>query len=720
MSKKFLLAALCAALLMLGITSCSDEEGGSVAVTTDTYTVAVVLPLSSDTGDKWKSTVSWALSNIEKAQQTCSHRVKLNVEYYDEENEDIGSLATDLASRDEVESVIGPIDQDRLATMAAAIKGKDKPLFAINAGSTEVVRKYVEKKDFFWALTQTDISQCEVMLATSAQAGNTHFTLLCSNEGTMPQTFKDWFAFQTTELGLSVNNTLLYNNAREIPELLRQYFDKLSTGSVEEERGSEETIVCVPRDANDALMMLEQLNTLMPELPVDKQPLIYFSNNVQQADINGLALTFNFYTVTPSADPQSGFYTAYYAHTGKTITSFEPQLYDALMLTALGLSYNPDDLKQSLIDITSGEGDELRAWSSEGMSQAFQGTCATTGSTSSSSGGLGGLHLTGASGNLQMDVDNHTCVTASHFMLSCYYEGMYIPLSYYSARSAGQSTSTSIADWKWQVTNVPDIETTTKTFSYPALDKQWAVVVAASSGFQNYRHQADVLNIYQYLKTLGFSDDHILLVMADDIASSPYNTHPGIISIEADGENLYHDISIDYHLADLTANDILDKIAALPSDADDNVFIFWSGHGSPQGLTWRDDETITPAMARSLMERMQGRYRKLLWCIEACYSGVIGEGIEGTPGVLVMTAANSSETSKSATYNSEMGIWMTNRFSVYLIETLKEGIAPDKGDITIREMYYYLSTHTLGSHVSLYNAQNYDDITTAGFREFLR
>ena len=702
----FLIALACA------LCACSDEEGGSVAVTTDTYTVAVVAPLSSDAGGRWKSTVSWALSNIEKAQQSCSHRVKLNVEYYDEETEDISTLASDLGSREEVKAVIGPIDQDRLDIMAATIKGKDKPLMAINAGSTEVVRKYVEKKDFFWALTQTDISQCEVMLATAAQTGNTHFTLLCSDEGTMPQTFKDWFAFQATELGLTVTNTLLYNNASDLPDLLRQ--------SLEGGHGGEETLVCVPRDATDARTMLELLKTLMAELPADQQPLIYFSNNVQQADLTDLSLPYNFYTVTPSADPQSGFYTAYYAHTGQTIESFEPQLYDALMLTALGLSYNPDDLKQSLIDITSGEGDELRAWSSEGMSQAFQGTCATTGSTSSSSGGLGGLHLTGASGNLQMDVDNHTCVTASHFMLSCYYEGMYIPLSYYSARSAGQSTSTSIADWKWQVTNVPDIETTTKTFSYPALDKQWAVVVAASSGFQNYRHQADVLNIYQYLKTLGFSDDHILLVMADDIASSPYNTHPGIISIEADGENLYHDISIDYHLADLTANDILDKIAALPSDADDNVFIFWSGHGSPQGLTWRDDETITPAMARSLMERMQGRYRKLLWCIEACYSGVIGEGIEGTPGVLVMTAANSSETSKSATYNSEMGIWMTNRFSVYLIETLKEGIAPDKGDITIREMYYYLSTHTLGSHVSLYNAQNYDDITTAGFREFLR
>ena len=713
MAKSFLFSVFCAVTLSLGFTACSDDDASTCSgQNTDTYTVAVVLPLTGDAQSQWQSTVSWALSNIGKAQLSCSHRVKLNVEFYDEEKEDIRTLASNLAERDEVKCVIGPIDQDRLATMAACIKGKDKPLMAINAGSTEVVRKYVEKRDFFWALTQTDISQCEVILATAAQAGNTHFTLLCSDEGTMCQTFKDWFAFQTEELGLSLTYTYLYNNASELPDLLSR--------CLEEGHGSEETLVCVPRDASDARTMLEQLNTLMSGIPADQQPLIYFSNNVQQADLSAspeLAEGFNFYTVTPSADPQSGFYTAYYAHTGNTIESFEPQLYDALMLTTLGLAYNADDLKQSLIDITSGEGDELRAWSSEGMSQAFQSIATLQPQNLKTSKPQ--IHLTGASGNLQMDVDNHTCVTASHYMLSCCYGGTYIPLAYYSARSTGQSTATSIADWKWQVTNVPDIEVTSKTFSYPTLDEQWAVVVAASSGFQNYRHQADALNIYQYLRSQGFSDDHILLVMADDIASSEYNIHPGVVSISIDGENLYHDVDIDHKLAELTASDILDKIAALPSDADDNIFIFWSGHGSTQGLSWRDDETITPGMARSLMDRLQGRYRKLMWCIEACYSGAIGEAVEGLPGALVMTAANASETSKAATYNSELGVWMTNRFSVYLIETLKEELAGTYGDITVREMYYYLYTHTIGSHVSLYNAQNYDDITQAGFREFI-
>ena len=694
-----------AAVWAMSFTACDDDDDvNSSTITTDTYTVAVVVPLTSDTQNQWQSTVSWALSNIERAQSSSNHHVKLNVELYDEEKEDISSLGSNLASRDDVKAVIGPVDQDRLAIMAQEVKGKNKPLLAINAGSTEVVRKYVEKKDFFWALTQTDISQCEVMLATAAQAGNTHFTLLCCDEGTMCQTFKDWFAFQVEELGLTLTGTYLYSNASEMPDIMQQ--------CVAGGNGSQETIVCVPKDATDAYTMIEQLNTLMPQIPADQQPLIYFSNNVQQADLSDINLSFNFYTVTPSADPQSGFYTAYYAHTGMTPESFEPQLYDALMLTALGLAYDASDLKQSLVDITSGEGDELRAWSSESMSQVFQ-------QIHSSSWEWDGPHITGASGNLKMDEDNHTCVTTSHFVLSCYYDGMYIPLSYYSARSSEQSTSTSIADWKWQVSNVPDIETTSNSFSYPALHDKWAVVVASSSGFQNYRHQADALNIYQYLRSQGFSDDHILLVMSDDIAGNGYNTRPGVVSIEPDGDNLYHDVSVDYNLTELTASDIIDKIAALPADSDDNIFIFWSGHGSSHGLSWRDDETVTPEMARSLMDRMQGHYRKLMWCIEACYSGAIGEAIEGVPGVLVMTAANANETSKAAIYNSEMGIWMTNRFSVYLIETLKNELTGDNGDITVREMFYYLSTHTLGSHVSLFNSTNYDDITTTGYREFV-
>lgn len=683
------------------LTGCTDDDRNGRTVTTDTYNVAVVVPMNGSLESQWRMTIDWALQSIERAQQTCQNRVKLNVELYNEDQVDIENLAQELGQRDDVRCVIGPVNQDRLDTMARYIKGKGKPLIAISAGSTDVVRKYVEKRDFFWAMTQTDISQCEAMLASAAQMGRRQFSLVCNDICLMGQTFKDWFVFQATELGLDVTEAHFYSSEADIPGLIQESIPTIS--------GGKHALVCVPANEQEARSMLLEINSVMAQLSPEDKPLVYVSSDVVQMDLSDMNLDFNYMVVYPSVDPQSGFYSGFYAHTGKTICTFEPQLYDALMLSAMGLAKDASDLKSGMISVTSQEGAELYAWNVEGMQTVF----------SEIEQGIAGHHICGASSNLRMDQDNHTCVTASHYILYYNTDGTnYAPISFYSPRKAGQSNST-LSDWKWQATNVPEIAASMRTFNYPELHDRWAVVVAASQGFANYRHQADALNIYQYLRSNGFTDDHILLIMADDIAYNPLNKQAGMVSVSVDGENLYHDVAVDHHVADLTAQQVLDRISDLPSTANDDVFVFWSGHGTAMGMNWGKEEIITPAMVRSLVSGMNGRYRKMMWCIEACYSGVIGQGIEGLPGVIMLTAANANETSKADTYNPDLEVWMSNRFSIYLIESLKAELL-NQGDITVREMFYYLSSHVIGSHVSLYNYTNYDDITKAGFREYIK
>jgi len=693
MSKHFFNLLLLTLLSLLCFTACSDEDNAASQAEVEEYTVAVVVPLNGETAEQWRNTAAWAVSNIDKAQQGCKRRVHLNIEMHDEDTEDISALGKELSEREDVMAVVGPVNQQNLGMMAAALRFSGKPLMAISAGSTDVVRKYVEKNDFFWAMTQTDISQCEVMISTAAQTGRRQFTLICNGESITSQTFKDWFPFQVTELGLTVEGNYLYSKAQEIPSLIEQ--------GLCIEHGEKEAIICVPADKEEATLMMKEIDKRLRNVPDNERPTIYFSSNVVNMPIKELNLCYDFFAVYPFVDPQSGFFTAYYAHTGTTPFTFEAQLYDALMLLSMGLAHDAGNLKNAMKEVSGNEGAELRAWTSEAMSILFQEIEA----------GALQHHVMGASSNLLMDVDNHTCVTTSHFMLSYCQAGSFYPIAYYSPRGGGQTGST-LGDWNWQVTHIDDIETTTKTFSYPDLHERWAVVVAGSTGFENYRHQADALNMYQYLRASGYDDDHILLVMADDIANDPQNTRPGEISITPDGVDVYKGANIDYRLSELTAQQLLDKMAALPCDKDDNVLIFWSGHGSPRGLEY-DRETCTPDMVKVLMDQMQGRYRKMMWLVEACYSGVVGQAIEGYPGVIAMTAANANETSKAAVFNSEMNIWMSNRFTVYFIETLK--VSP----LTIREMYYYLCVHTLGSHPSLYNSTNYDDITTADFKEYI-
>jgi legumain len=51
-----------------------------------------------------------------------------------------------------------------------------------------------------------------------------------------------------------------------------------------------------------------------------------------------------------------------------------------------------------------------------------------------------------------------------------------------------------------------------------ALAANWAVLVAGSSGWYNYRHQADVCHAYQILHKNGIPDSNIIVMMYDDLA----------------------------------------------------------------------------------------------------------------------------------------------------------------------------------------------------------
>ena len=49
----------------------------------------------------------------------------------------------------------------------------------------------------------------------------------------------------------------------------------------------------------------------------------------------------------------------------------------------------------------------------------------------------------------------------------------------------------------------------------------WAVLVAGSKGWENYRHQADVAHAYHVLINHGVSPNRIITFMYDDIANNP-------------------------------------------------------------------------------------------------------------------------------------------------------------------------------------------------------
>merc|ERR1711871_1298654 len=82
----------------------------------------------------------------------------------------------------------------------------------------------------------------------------------------------------------------------------------------------------------------------------------------------------------------------------------------------------------------------------------------------------------------------------------------------------------------------------------------WALLVAGSRGWENYRHQADVCGAYQSLLRAGVSRDRIITMMYDDVANSRVNPSPGILVNVLGGEDVYAGVRIDYAGTNVTSS----------------------------------------------------------------------------------------------------------------------------------------------------------------------
>ena len=289
------------------------------------------------------------------------------------------------------------------------------------------------------------------------------------------------------------------------------------------------------------------------------------------------------------------------------------------------------------------------------------------------------------------------------------------------------TSSSTLAGWNWAASRMESFDENAIDPAYPSLRHNWCVLVAASEGWANYRHQADVYAMYQLMKRHGYDDDHIILVAEDDIAWNPKNLYPGVVRVHRDGGNVYDGIRIDYRLDDLKPEDLEAILAGeaggrtpyvVTGDEHTNVFLFWSGHGVYNGLNWGEGYEMLRGqqlgkMIRKAYER--GNYRKMFVALEACYGGSMAEACKGIPGVVFMTAANAGETSKADVQDYEMNIWLSNGFTRAFQETIDANPS-----ISLRDLYYKLARNTVGSHVSVYNEALYGNIFRNTMSEYLR
>ena len=238
--------------------------------------------------------------------------------------------------------------------------------------------------------------------------------------------------------------------------------------------------------------------------------------------------------------------------------------------------------------------------------------------------------------------------------------------------------------------------------------KTYAVVVAGSSSFKNYRHQADAFEMYNTLRWRGIPESQIVLFAYNDLVSSDKNPYPGKILNDPNGTNVHPgDDHIDFSGPSVTSHVFYsvmkgtnDAGKKLESTSEDNLLLFFNDHGAP-GLLSMPRESGTKLYANELRDlfiemKKNGRYRNLFFVIEACESGSVGEVLD-IPNVLTLTASNAKAPSHAAKWDDKMNAFLSNEFTSNVFDFLRRS-----GDFSVKEFVNTVRNRTRKSEVCLF------------------
>lgn len=704
------------------MTACHDGDDVSSAEKLGVVTLNVDVIMPSSQQSQYQNSINWVLENIEKAQRQQRQKVKLNLRFHDEDQGNLGTLAFDLTHprtpADTCHAIIGPMNSVHVTEVLPYVQESNIPVILPTCTSATLQRQ-LAKSSNVWLLTESDITQCEVMLASVRLEGNNPRVALVYSDDAYGESFKDWFGFFTTELQMDmpVGGICAY---RQGEKLQGQFAEWLKDG---QDRPLYVYFALSDVAAyQDALSQLEAFQ----EADEDANNLLFPMCTDMAMKDELVKQNHFFFGISPVADPSTGFSTHYQSRYDTFPITGNAEMYDALTLVALGAAkawgYH-NTVKHTLnewmqLAVTDQDGVPAN-WTDLGLATAFG--CYAAGEP---------CKLIGTLGPYTLDAATHTKRLQNTYMSWMPLEGVLYPLKYYS--TAGTSGSSSVSGiWEWnQLWQQQFDESLAANIPKEPVTDRWALLVTPSHLWASYRHQADVLAMYQVLRRHGYDEDHIVLVSEDNLADAAENeATPGKIYVELDDEDVKQGTMADYHPSQLSAHDIYDILAGnqserlskvLHTSKTSDVFVYWSGHGNDtEGPLWSDgDENV--AFGRQAIENIvrklyeQGKYRRMMMVVETCYSGLWGKALEGIPNLVVLTAANSVESSKADVWDSNRNTFLSNGFTRAFRKAIDEN-----PDITLRNLYLQLAKSTMGSHVTLYNEQHYGSVYLNGMGDYL-
>ena len=684
-------------ILAFLLLSCSGSGVPQENQEVKSYKVAVVLPSSEK--DELSKIVDWAQETIKNAQKGQESRIELELEWIDEEDSDMSREIARVTHDNSYAAVIGPRYSRNARVIAKESLSYRMPVLAPSVTSTEFQRIYAGSNmtdPNIFCLAENDMAQCQAMLS-KARANNYSRISLISRDGKADDyaaSFQAYYAYMAREMDMEVEETYFYSNKGELEGAIKKAIE------IEEDAPFPGVLFFVPSSARDLLDFDEAI-----KLNEDSQYLsIVCTDMAYDLSLEGKLKNYNYEGTALASRPGEGFDVAWKSRYGTVLPGGYAQLYDCFYLAALAAAVVEEggaaSVREAIVKLTSGDkaSTPIYPWTVSGMRDAFQ--AAREGDY---------RRITGVSGPLEFESQTHICQLGTTYNTWVYTEGKYVETGRFSRNYTGSDL------WNWTTTQIEDMyDEQAADFVYPALEDNFAVVIATSTGINNYRHQADALAQYQMLKGFGYDDSHIILILEDDLGSD--------VHVTVGGENLRTGAVIDYKTSQVTTEDLRNIFSGKVTERTPevvhgspgtNVFLFWSGHGARDGVLKWADENLDAQTFRGILEAAEGNYRKMLAVMETCYSGSIGSYCAGIPGVLFLCATRNGETSHADIM--EDGIYLSNRFTRVFRSQVESNPA-----ISLHDLYYLLATHTTASHAGLYNDACYGNVYRNTPEEFLK
>ncbi|EAR87483.2 peptidase C13 family protein (macronuclear) [Tetrahymena thermophila SB210] len=225
-----------------------------------------------------------------------------------------------------------------------------------------------------------------------------------------------------------------------------------------------------------------------------------------------------------------------------------------------------------------------------------------------------------------------------------------------------------------------------------AMAANYAVLVAGSNYYYNYRHQSDVCHGYHTLLNKGYKAENIIVMSYNDVANDPQNPFPGKLfnkpDVNGQGVDVNQGCVIDYQGEDVNPQNYLailegrkDKVTGgngrvLESGPQDHVFLSFYDHGAPGLIAFPSDYLYATDLLNTFQYmHTNKKYQRLVYYLEACESGSMFVDLSKNLNIYALSAASPDESSWAAycgdqavVNNVNIGSCLGDLFSVNWME----------------------------------------------------